>query len=100
MVREYVSETLIPIGFPLTDDLNAEDLRKMLHKNLGKRLCIKVDRSTKCHPELAGKEIEYSWGRAKSVYRCAKLTEKKGKETFIDWLKAAFLPKKGLEKVA
>ena len=49
---------------------------------LGERLRVEVDRSTKCHPELAGEGIEYSWGRAKSVYRCAKLSEKKGKENF------------------
>ncbi len=49
---------------------------------LGERLGAEVDRSTKCHPELAGEGIEYSWGRAKSVYRCAKFAEKKGKENF------------------
>ena len=35
---------------------------------LGERLGVEVDRSTKSHPELAGEGIEYSWGRAKSVY--------------------------------
>jgi len=49
---------------------------------LGERLGVQVDRSTKCHPEMAGEGIEYSWGRAKSVYRRAKLAEKKGKENF------------------
>ena len=49
---------------------------------LGERLGVEVDRSTKCHPELAGEGIEYSWGRAKSVYRRAKLADKKGKENF------------------
>ena len=46
------------------------------------RLGVEVDRSTKCHPELAGEGIEYSWGRAKSVYRRAMLVDKKGKENF------------------
>jgi hypothetical protein len=49
---------------------------------LGERLGVDVDRSTKSHPELAGEGIEYSWGRAKSVYRRAKLAQKKGKENF------------------
>ena len=49
---------------------------------LGERLGVEVDRSTKSHPELAGEGIEYSWGRAKSVYRRAKLAQKKGKENF------------------
>ncbi len=43
---------------------------------------VEVDRSTKSHPELAGEGIEYSWGRAKSVYRRAKLAQKKGKDNF------------------
>ena len=51
---------------------------------LGERLGVEVDRSTKCHPEMAGEGIEYSWGRAKSVYRRAKLAEKKGKENFCN----------------
>jgi hypothetical protein len=50
--------------------------------DLGERLGVKVDCSMKCHPELAGKGIEYSWGLAKSVYRRAKLADKKGKEIF------------------
>jgi hypothetical protein len=49
---------------------------------LGERLGVEVDRSTKCHPELSGEGIEHSWGRAKSVYRRAKLADKKGKENF------------------
>jgi hypothetical protein len=40
---------------------------------LGEHLGVEFDCSTKCHPELAGKGIEYSWGRVKSVYRRAKL---------------------------
>ena len=61
-----------------TDFLN----EKMCLMFLGERLGVQVDRSTKCHPEMAGEGIEYSWGRAKSVYRRAKLAEKKGKENF------------------
>ncbi len=44
---------------------------------LGKRLNVDVDQSTKCHPELAGEGIEYTWGHAKGPYRKAKLSEKK-----------------------
>ncbi len=44
---------------------------------LGERLGVEVDRSTKSHPELAGEGIEYSWGRAKCVYRRAPLEKKK-----------------------
>ena len=44
---------------------------------LGERLNVEVDRSTKCHPELAGEGIEYTWGRAKGLYRKARLLDKK-----------------------
>ena len=43
---------------------------------------MEVDRSTRCHPELAGEGIEYSWARAKGIYRRARLAQKKGKENF------------------
>ncbi len=49
---------------------------------IGERLGVYVDRSTRSHLELAGEGIEYSWGRAKSVYRRAKLSQKKGMENF------------------
>ena len=49
---------------------------------LGDQLGVEVDRSTKCHPELAGEGIEYTWGRAKGLYRKARLSDKKGKENF------------------
>jgi hypothetical protein len=49
---------------------------------LGEKLGVEVDGSTKCHPEIAGEGIEYTWGRAKGVYRRARLSQKKGKENF------------------
>ena len=51
---------------------------------LGERLNVEVVRSTKCHPELAGEGIEYTWGRAKGLYRKARLLDKKGKENVLD----------------
>jgi hypothetical protein len=49
---------------------------------LGERLGVVVDRSTKSHPELAVEGIEYTWSRAKGVYRKARLADKKGKDNF------------------
>jgi hypothetical protein len=40
------------------------------------------DQSTKCHPELAGEGIEYTWGQARGLYRKARLSNIKGKENF------------------
>jgi len=39
-------------------------------------------RSPKCHPEIAGEGIEYDWAGAKTIYRHAKLSEKKGAAGF------------------
>lgn len=43
---------------------------------------IMMIRSPKCHPELAGEGIEYDWAGAKSHYRRARLSEKKGSDSF------------------
>ena len=38
---------------------------------------IRLIRSPKCHPEIAGEGIEYDWAGAKSHYRRAKISEKR-----------------------
>lgn len=45
-------------------------------------ISISVDRTPKCHPELAGEGIEYSWGAAKNHYRRLPMKDKKGKGNF------------------
>ena len=35
----------------------------------GRQLGVRVDRTPKCHPELAGEGVEYAWGFAKNLYR-------------------------------
>ena len=42
-----------------------------------------VDRSPKCHPELAGEGIEYAWALAKLRYRRSPASNKRNKENFI-----------------
>ncbi len=41
-----------------------------------------IDRTPKCHCELAGEGIEYSWGCAENEYHRQPLSAKKKKETF------------------
>jgi len=41
-----------------------------------------IDRTPKCHCELAGEGIEYSWGCAKNEYRHKPLSSKRKKETW------------------
>ena len=55
-----------------TQELNMGD-----HPN-----CITVDRNPRCHPELAGEGIKYSWGCTNSFYRRLPLYEKRGRDNF------------------
>jgi hypothetical protein len=48
----------------------------------GRSLGVTVDRTPKCHCELAGEGIEYSWGCAKNFYRQQPIREKRKKENF------------------
>jgi hypothetical protein len=41
-----------------------------------------VDRTPKCHCEMAGEVIEYSCGCAKNAYRAKPIGEKRGKDTY------------------
>ena len=45
-----------------------------------RKLGALVDRSPKCHPELAGEGIEYLWGLAKLWYRKSPISSKRSKE--------------------
>lgn len=51
---------------------------------MGKKLGVTVDRTPKCHCELAGEGIEYSWGCAKNAYRQKPLSDKRRKDKFRD----------------
>lgn len=46
------------------------------------QLGVRVILTPKCHAELAGEGIEYTWGCAKGNYRNLTLSKKKGKENF------------------
>jgi hypothetical protein len=48
----------------------------------GQQLGVTVDQTPKCHCELAGEGIEYSWGCAKNFYRQRPISEKRKKENF------------------
>jgi hypothetical protein len=43
-----------------------------------------VDRTLKCHPELAGEGIEYVWAMAKLYYRHQLLMQKQSKAKFVE----------------
>ena len=48
----------------------------------GIKMGVVVDRTPKCHPELAGEGIEYVWAVAKLHYRKAPISEKRTKANF------------------
>ncbi len=52
-------------------------------QSMGRKIGVMIDQTLKCHPELAGEGIEYSWGCAKNFYQCLPLSEKKKKEKFM-----------------
>jgi hypothetical protein len=49
-----------------------------------------IDRTPKCHCELAGEGIEYAWGCVKNQYRRQPLKHKKGKENFRQTVRKCF----------
>ena len=48
----------------------------------GQKLGVVVDRSPKCHPEIAGEGIEYLWGLSKFWYRRTPIHTKRSKDNF------------------
>jgi hypothetical protein len=48
----------------------------------GRLLGVKVVRSPKCHPKIAGEGIKYDWGCAKGVYRRQPISQNKIKVKF------------------
>jgi hypothetical protein len=57
-------------------DFEEED---SLLQSMGQRMNALIDRTPKCHCELAGEGIEYSWGCAKNEYCHQPLSAKKKK---------------------
>ena len=46
------------------------------------KLGVALERSPKCHPEIAGEGIEYGWALSKMDYRRSPIAAKKSKESF------------------
>jgi hypothetical protein len=61
-----------------------------LLQTMGRDMGVLVDRTPKCHCELAGEGIEYSWGCAKNLYRRQPLKTKRGKENFRETVRRCF----------
>ena len=61
------------------DDFLQETTLLQYHASL---LGVALERSPKCHPEIAGEGIEYGWALSKMNYCRSPMEEKRGKETF------------------
>ena len=48
----------------------------------GRLLGIKIERTPKCHPEIAGEGVEYDWGCSKGCYRRLPMSDKRSKNKF------------------
>jgi hypothetical protein len=48
----------------------------------GKQMGVTVDRTPKCHPEMAGEGIEYAWAGSKQAFRSTPLTLRGNKKGF------------------
>ena len=59
----------------------------LLQDTLAKR-DVSIIRTPKCHPELAGEGIEYSWGFAKNAYRKFLIERKSTKGKFLQSVKS------------
>ena len=53
----------------------------------GRLLEVIVNRTPKCHPEIAGEGIEYDWACAKLFYRHLKIEDKRTKAKFFESVK-------------
>ena len=45
---------------------------------------IMNERTPKCHPEMAGEGVEYLWAILKNLHKSMKLSQKRGKENFLN----------------
>ena len=75
-----IEETSLKHFMSLLTDFIAEETLLQYH---GRLLGVKVDRTPKCHPEIAGEGIEYDWGCAKGFYRRLPISGKKQRRSFV-----------------
>ena len=62
------------------DDFTSELTLLQYHTNL---MGVRLERSPKCHPEIAGEGVEYGWALSKVEYRRLPIARKKSKDGFL-----------------
>ena len=84
---------LIQVGMSLLELVsNCADFENeaTLLQTKGQEMGVLVDRTPKCHCELAGEGIEYSWGCTKNLYWRQPLKMKRGKANFRATVRKCF----------
>ena len=80
--NEYSIQNLMKLQEDFTDEIT-------LLQYHAQQLGVRVDRTPKCHPEVAGEGIEYAWGIAKLFYRRSDIREKRNKNSFMTLVRKA-----------
>ena len=57
-----------------------------------KQMGVSLDRTPKCHPEIAGEGIEYAWAIGKLHYRQSPIKDKRSKSSFWDLVRKSTDP--------
>ena len=83
IVRE---ETALKLLMKQQHDFMTEVTLLQLH---AEKLGVMIDRSPKCHPEIAGEGIEYVWSLAKLKYRFMRINAKRSTKGFHDAIATA-----------
>jgi len=71
-----------------TDFIEEESLLQ----SMGRQMGATIDRTPKCHPELAGEGIEYSWACSKNKYRLLPLGERRSRDRFKECVRTCLSP--------
>ena len=80
--NDYSIRNLMKLQEDFTDEIT-------LLQYHAQQLGVRVDRTPKCHPEVAGEGIEYAWGIAKLFYCRSDIREKRNKNSFMTLVRKA-----------
>jgi hypothetical protein len=74
-----VKQMNLSLKYLMANCTNFMEEESLLQSN-GQKMGVIIDRTTKCHCELAGEGVEYSWACTKNEFRKKPIRQKKSKE--------------------
>eukprot|EP00978_Attheya_sp_CCMP212_P017975 scaffold48631_cov57-Attheya_sp.AAC.3 len=80
-----------------TDFIEEKTLLQHMREEIGndRRIKITIDRTPKCHPEVAGEGIEYSWAMSKFYIRSVPINKRRTLSQFHEHVKFVLLRTEG-----